>query len=140
MTKDRIDRIYDRLSALREYVSFLQKQKPITTQVLEDDATIRGAIERYLHLACEVVLDISNQIIAEYRYRTPNEYKESIIILGEEGVLTKEFAARFSPIAGFRNILVHDYLKVDIRELADKVNNNLGDFDVFAKSVAKLLS
>jgi len=43
-------------------------------------------------------------------------------------------------MAGFRNLLVHDYLKIDYEKMADKVNNRLGDFEIFAKSVAKHLS
>ena len=140
MTPDRIDRINERLVTLREYVAFLQKQKHITADTLQSDITIRGAIERYLHLACEAVLDVSNQLIAEYRYRTPHEYKEAIIILGEEGILEKDFAQKFAPIAGFRNILVHDYLKINENEIVDKIQNHLQDFDTFAKSVARVLS
>lgn len=45
----------------------------------------------------------------------------------------------FSGIAGFRNILVHNYMDIDYDEVADKVNNRLGDFEVFAKSVAQYL-
>jgi uncharacterized protein YutE (UPF0331/DUF86 family) len=140
MTADRIDRINERLAALREYVVFLQKQQHVTSDILHNDPTIRGAIERYLHLACEAVLDIANQLIAEYRYRAPNEYKEAIMILGEEGILEKDFAKQFAPIAGFRNILVHDYLKINEDEIVDKIQNHLQDFDTFAKSVATFLS
>ena len=33
--------------------------------------------------------------------------------MGELGVLTPEFARKLAPIAGFRNILAHEYLPVD---------------------------
>jgi uncharacterized protein YutE (UPF0331/DUF86 family) len=78
--------------------------------------------------------------ITAYRFRPPDSHKDAIIILGEEGVLPKEFAAEISGIAGFRNLLVHDYIKIDYDKVADKVNNRLGDFVTFAKSVAKYLT
>lgn len=60
-----------------------------------------------------------------------------IIALGEAKILDKDFAEEFSKIAGFRNILVHMYLDIDYGEVADKVNNKLGDFEKFSQQVAK---
>jgi len=125
---------------LRGYVKILKNFEKVSASDLLKDEIKRGAIERYLQLAAEVVLDVAGQLIAEFRFRTPEEYKESILILGEEGVLPKKFAKDFSGIAGFRNILVHDYLKIDYRQVVDKLNNRLGDFEKFAKAVAKYLS
>lgn len=33
--------------------------------------------------------------------------------MGEIGVIPPEFARQIAPIAGFRNILVHEYLRLD---------------------------
>ena len=55
-------------------------------------------------------------------------------------ILKKDFANQFAPMTGFRNILVHDYLDIDYEEVADKINNQLEDFNTFAKQIAKYLS
>ena len=47
----------------------------------------------------------------------PRDYYEAIVRLGELGVLPPEFAAHLAPLAGFRNILVHEYLEVDWLEV-----------------------
>jgi len=138
--KNRVTQINEKLAMLRGYVKILKNFEKVSASDLLKDEIKRGAIERYLQLAAEVVLDVAGQLIAEFRFRTPEEYKESILILGEEGVLPKKFAKDFSGIAGFRNILVHDYLKIDYRQVVDKLNNRLGDFEKFAKAVAKYLS
>lgn len=40
----------------------------------------------------------------------PRDAYEAIEMLGKIGVLPRELAERLSPIASFRNILVHEYL------------------------------
>lgn len=137
---DAIDRIHIRLKLLRSYAKKLYRFQGLTTQELKADEDRRAMIERYLQLACEVVIDIANLLNAEFRFRPADESKESIVILGEEGVLDKEFANEFAGMAGFRNILVHDYVDIDYEKVADILNTRLGDFERFAREVSRYLS
>ncbi|MBI5620549.1 DUF86 domain-containing protein [Candidatus Gottesmanbacteria bacterium] len=139
MTEDRLVQIQKKLEMLETYVSRIRAHAPVTAEELQTNSDKSSIIERNLQLASEVVLDIANQLIAEFRFRTPETYKDSITILGETGVLPKKFAIDFSGIAGFRNILVHNYMEIDYNEVADKANNRLGDFEIFARAVALYL-
>ncbi|PIQ69990.1 DUF86 domain-containing protein [Candidatus Shapirobacteria bacterium CG03_land_8_20_14_0_80_40_19] len=136
---DAIDKVNIRLKTILKYVGFLEKYRGITAEVLEQNYEKRGAVERYFQLAIEAVIDIANLLNSEYRFRPAKDAKESILILGEKEVLPKEFAKEFSGVAGFRNILVHDYLDIDYKKVVDDLNNHLGDFEKFAKAVAKYL-
>lgn len=136
---DAIDRIHIRLKLLRSYMKKLSRFEHLTKEDLLANEDRRVMIERYFQLSCEVVLDIANLLNAEFRFRPANDAKESIIILGEEGVLKKEFANQFAPMAGFRNILVHDYIAIDYAKVADYLNNRLRDFEIFIKAVASYL-
>lgn len=137
---DAIDKINMRLEKLQEYVSVLKTLQGTTAQELQKDINKRAKAERFLQLSCEVVIDIAELLISDLRLRTPATARETIEILGEEGILEKEFAKQFAPMTGFRNILVHDYLKIDYEQVADKINNKLKDFNIFAKQIAKYLS
>jgi len=96
-------------------------------------------VERYFQRAIETVLDISSMIISQEGLGKPNEYRETIEKLGEEEILPEEFAERFADIAGFRNILVHQYSEIDVRKVHQNLTQNLDDFDVFAKHIAEWL-
>jgi len=50
--------------------------------------------------------------------------------MGELGVLPPDFARSLAPIAGFRNILVHEYLGVDWDYVYDHLQN-LDDLERF---------
>ncbi len=62
-----------------------------------------------------------------------------MLIIGKHQVIPVDFANRFSKAAGFRNILVHMYEEVDAGKLHDYLQNNLEDFNEFARYVASYL-
>ena len=99
----------------------------------------QAVAERFLQLACEACIDIAELVIIDQRFPTPTTAKEAIQILGEKNILDKTFTESLSRIAGFRNILVHDYIKIDYEKVADKLNNRLEDFNTFAKQIAQFL-
>lgn len=134
------EKVSKKLEGLREYVGYLKNYQHFTIDDLRNDPTLRGAVERYLHLSAECVIGIAEIMISELGLRKPEEYKESIDILGEAGIIPDEFAYYFSPVAGFRNILVHEYAKIDLTEVHRHLQKDLGDFEKFSKYIIEYLN
>lgn len=133
------EEIYSKLEDLRKYVQFLRSYKSYRKGELRENYTLRGAVERYFQLALECTINIGEMIISKEGFRKPESYREVIEILGEEGVLPGDFAEKFAPSMGFRNILVHRYAEVDLDELYQHLQSDLEDFNTFAKYVAKYI-
>ena len=106
-----------KLRNTKKYVDFLKAFRNITKEMLKKDYMLRSAIERNFHMALESVFEIGEMIISIQEFRKPEEYKDIIETLGEEGILPKRFAKKFALAAGFRNILVHRYAEVKPNEL-----------------------
>ena len=68
-----------------------------------------------------------------------SDYAGAIDALVEVGALPGKFAATFRSVAGFRNILVHGYLAVDIEIVHQVLNGRLGEFTEFAEHVEGFL-
>ena len=131
--------ILSKLERLQEYVRILNSYRKYSIQEIKKDFTLKGAVERYLEVSLECVLDIGEMVISKEGFRKPETYREVIEILGEKGILPEEFAKRFAEVAKFRNILVHMYAEVDVEMVYEILKNNLGDFDEFAKYIARYL-
>lgn len=119
----------------------LRKLKEIALQSWEEycqSEALRDRAERNLQVAAQACIDIANHIIADRGYRTPQGYAESFSVLAEEGILSGRLADKMKMVAGFRNILVHDYLEIDNKIVYSNLKH-LGDFKEFASSVYKLL-
>ncbi|MGC9336908.1 MAG: type VII toxin-antitoxin system HepT family RNase toxin [Candidatus Cloacimonadia bacterium] len=106
---------------------------------MKEDYELRSAIERNLQLAIESALDVGEVIISARGFEKPEDYRSVILILGRHNVIPRDFAERFAEAAKFRNILVHMYAEVDGEMLYGILQNNRGDFDEFAKYIARYL-
>jgi hypothetical protein len=71
--------------------------------------------------------------------RDAPDYATAIDVLGELGVLPADFARRFRGVAGFRNVLVHGYLGVQLERVHELLNSGLDDFIRFAQHVERFL-
>ena len=98
----------------------LKKLEPFKTKKKEEilqDSYLQDIIERNLEVAAQAVIDIANRIISIEGLEKPRDYYEAILRLGETDVLPLDFAQNLAPIAGFRNILVHDYMDINWDEV-----------------------
>ena len=129
-----------RIAKIREYVALLRKIRGLTDERhFVEDPLIYGNAERYLQLAIQSVLDISNHLVADMKLNLPADNKELFDLLAAHKVLPVALSKKLVSMAGFRNILVHEYLEIDRRRVFHVLRDNLGDFEKFIKAVSKLL-
>jgi len=58
-------------------------------------------------------MDIADHVVADQRLRVPDTGAATFEVLGEVEVLPHDLAAALARMVGFRNILVHDYARLD---------------------------
>jgi len=126
------------LAALREALEVLATHSGTSLEALDTDTEARWIVERGLQLCAQNALDIATHIAAG-RGRDVPDYASAIDELGRLGVLSREFVSEFRSVAGFRNVLVHGYLEVDLDVLCTLLNERLGDFEAFAAQVEAYL-
>lgn len=123
--------ILTRISKLDEYIKFLYEVGEYSKDEYLNNLMIYGSAERFLHLAIECVIDIGNHIIADMGFRKPESNREIFIILFENKIIDNDLKANLCNMAGFRNILVHDYIDLDREIVYDILKNNLKDMENF---------
>ena len=115
----------------------MARLRPLQTKTRDDfaqDPYLRDIVERNLEVAAQCCIDISHRIIAIEGSVKPRDYYEAISQMGELGVLPMPFARQLAPIAGFRNILVHEYLILDWDEVFEHLHS-IEDLERFASFV-----
>ena len=127
-----------RLDELSERLARLEPFRDRDRSEFDQDPYLRDIVERNLEIAAQCCIDISHRIISLEGARKPVDYYDAILNMGELGVLPAEFARHLAPLAGFRNILVHEYVRVDWDEVY-RALHRLEDLERFAGLVRRWL-
>lgn len=131
--------VLSKLEKLNEYIKVLKTIGNYSEKEYLENPMIYGSMERFLHLSIECVLDISNHLISDLRLRRPDSNREIFIVLYENKIIDELLKESLCNMAGFRNILVHDYMKLDRIIVYKIINNNLKDIETFIKIVSTYL-
>jgi len=62
-------------------------------------------------------VDIATGIAVMKTPRRPDTYRETFLVLGRSGIIPEDLAKEMSRLAGFRNILVHEYSALDLQKV-----------------------
>ncbi|MEM3398051.1 MAG: DUF86 domain-containing protein [Nitrososphaerota archaeon] len=128
-----------KLSKLREYIGFLKELQAVSREDLVRDFKIRGAIERYLQVSIECMIDVGNEIISSLQLQRPERYRDIPYILAKAGIIPKDYAETMASMIGFRNLLVHDYASINLDLVYEFLQTKLSDLNAFIKYIAKWL-
>ncbi len=131
--------IEQRLERLKKCLVKLEPLKEKSKEEFFRDEYLQDIVERNLEVAIQSCIDIANRIISLDELEKPKDYYGSIIRLGEENILPYGFAQEFASVAGFRNILIHEYLDIDWNEVYKNLQM-IGQFYIFMDYIKKWLS
>lgn len=132
--------ITSKLSKLREYQRFLKELQTTSLDDFVSDFKIRGAVERYLQVSIECVVDIGNEIISSLQLQRPERYRDIPYILAKAKIIPKTFAETVASMISFRNLLVHDYASINQNLVYEFLQTKLPDFETFTKHITKWLT
>jgi len=120
-----------KLRDLDKYVQQMKKLQKYSYGEIKDDQVKIWAIERGLQLCIQSVIDIGNRILSSIEQNQIKDYTDILDRLGQNNILPSQFAEEIRGMAGFRNILVHQYAEVDLKQVHDMLQNRLGDFEKY---------
>ena len=132
-----IDRevIESKLRFLREYLGDLEEYKTISLIDYQTNKKDQRFVERTLHLACECCLDIAAHVISRLGLREPKDNKDLFVVLHENKIISEAVHTAMVKMAKFRNIVVHDYARIEPEVVMGILKKNLSDFNHFAREI-----
>ena len=132
------ERVLARIDALDGYLSELEQILPASLEGYQRVET-RRACERLLQISIECVIDVCGLLVTGLRLGLPGEEDDLFEKLTQTGLIPSTLGDRLRRMKGLRNILVHEYGRVDDRLVYEAMTSGLGDFETFKDVVLQAL-
>lgn len=106
-------------AALEGYLGELEQFQSIDLEAYRAEWKTQRVVERSMHLAIEVCLDLGDHRDAD--------------------ILDASLSQSLMQMARFRNLLVHDYARIEPEKVLTILRGHLGDLDAFRRRVLSQL-
>ena len=129
------------LAKLDELETHLGELRSIAPSGFEEYLAIekRRACERLLQISVEAVIDTCALLVTGLRLGLPAEEDDLFERLARRGVVPATTVQTLRRMKGLRNLLVHEYGRVDDRLVFETIRDRLGDFQAFKGEVLAFL-
>ena len=97
----------------------------------------RRACERLLQISIECIIDICSLIVTGLRLGLPGEEDDLFEKLEAAGIIPSSMKETLRMMKGFRNILVHEYSRVNDKIVYEALRNRLDDFKIFKQLILR---
>jgi uncharacterized protein YutE (UPF0331/DUF86 family) len=125
------DLLRRKLIELAELVTQVCEYRDLTADRYRAEWKTQRIVERTLQMAIETCLDIASHVVSDRGLRAPSTYAETFETLVQAGLMSPALGRVMVDMTGFRNIVVHEYARVDAEVVIGVLRDHLDDFRRF---------
>jgi uncharacterized protein YutE (UPF0331/DUF86 family) len=130
--------LVERLANLRRHLDHLEKLRERVTapEDLARDLSLHNDVLFSLLTVCQLVIDIAGEL-AGRRRDSFDDYVGAVRSLSKDPRFAPEVVGELERLPGFRNVVVHEYVALDMRRVVEALNK-LGHVRTFLDVVAAI--
>ena len=131
--------ILRKLSELDDYYQQIKEFESISVIEYSSDWKTQRIVERTLQMMIESCVDVAGHIISDQGFRIPKSYSDTFSVLHENGILIDRLHLSLKKMAQFRNIVVHQYDKIDSEIVIGILQRDINDFIAYKEAIISYL-
>lgn len=128
--------IENKLRIIEENISEIRSWNIQSIGQLQENSMLQKATERALQVSVEVMIDVSERLLALNNIKPANTSAENFNNLEKIGLINN--TDDYKDIVRFRNFIVHRYEKVDTDIIYSIIQNKLHLFEQFIDKVRSI--
>ena len=115
--------LVERLAELRMHLEHLREIRPrvIDHASLERDLSLHNDVLFSLLTVCQLVIDIAGELSARRGERF-EDYTQAVRNLSRDPRFSAQLVRELEPLPGFRNVLIHDYIGLDLNRVVEALD------------------
>ena len=92
-----------------------------------------------IQMAVQNCIDIAAHIISEEGFGVPGSTTEMFYLLEKNGYLEHDLTEAMVKAVGFRNLIVHEYAKLELEQVYVIARSDINDLNEYLKTIIKKL-
>ena len=131
------DVILNKAASIERCLQRILEEYAGNNQNLVANQTKQDAIILNLQRACESAIDLAMYVVNQRRLGVSQESYDAFTLLQTAGILLPDLATRMQKMVGFRNIAVHEYIRLNLDVIHAIITKQLEDFRTFSSTIVK---
>jgi len=132
--------LVERLAELRLHLDHLRQLRPKVPNrmALERNLSLHNDVLFSLLTVCQLVIDLAGELSARRGERF-EDYTQAVQNLARDERFEPDLVLALEPLPGFRNVLIHDYVALDLDRVVEALDS-LGPVERFYAVVHAIAS
>jgi len=115
----------------------IKEKREISLDKFLADLDLQESILFNLQMALQNCIDLAAHIISDEELGIVGSTNEMFYILEENGYIDRGLSENMVAAVGFRNLIVHEYGKIDLKQVYHIAHHNIDDLKHFVKAIVK---
>jgi uncharacterized protein YutE (UPF0331/DUF86 family) len=119
------------------YLRRIKVKRSVTLEEFLGDLDRQESILFNLQMAIQNCIDIAAHVISDEELGVAGSTNEMFYMLQENGYLTPELTEKMVAAVGFRNLVVHEYGKIDLAKIYQIANEGIDDVEEYLRTMMR---
>jgi len=133
------DLILARAGSVRSHLKRVFEKRNVDLDGFLKDIDRQESILFNMQMAVQNCIDIAAHIISENGLGVPGSTTEMFYLLEKHGYLNHDLAGRMVKAVGFRNLIVHEYGKIELEHVYEIAQDDIKDLNEYLKAIINKL-
>lgn len=129
------DLILAKADSVRKHLNRVIEKRQVDLRAFTQDLDRQEIILFNLQKAIQNCIDIAAHIISEEGLGVPGSTNEMFYQLEESGYLDADLTEKMVKAVGFRNLIVHEYARVDLKQVYETAQKDIEDLNAYLRVI-----
>jgi uncharacterized protein YutE (UPF0331/DUF86 family) len=129
------DLIIAKASSVKRHLSRIKEKRDTDLETFLKDLDRQESILFNLQMSIQNCIDIAAHIISEEGVGVPGSTNEMFYLLEDNGYISVDITEKMVKAVGFRNFIVHEYGKVELKQVFEVAKKEIEDLEKYLLSI-----
>lgn len=129
------DLVMSKAGLVRKHLNRVELKCSVDLPAFLADLDRQESVLFNLQMAIQNCIDIAAHIISEEGLGVPGSTNEMLYLLEENGYIDSTLTEKMAKAVGFRNLIVHEYAKIDLEQVLDIGKEDIRDLYAYLNSI-----